>query len=90
MNNTRRKDIKKLIEKLEDLQADMSVLLEELEDIRNEEQEAFDNIPDNLQETERYEKAENAVDNLNEAYDEFETMRDGIDDIISYLEEAAE
>jgi phage shock protein A len=90
MNKARRKDINKLIEKLQSLQGDLEVLMEELENIKTEEEDYLDNIPENLQSSERYEKAENAVDNLETAYGELEEMRDRIDDVVSYLEEAAE
>ena len=74
MNNTRRKQIQVIIDKL-------LAIREDLDLIRDEEQEAFDNTPENLYGSERYERAEEAVDNLDEAYDAF-------DDIIDYLEEA--
>lgn len=90
MNKARRKDIAKLIDKIQSLQGDMELLLEELESIRDEEQEAFDNIPENMYGSERYEKAEMAVENLESAFDAFEEAKYAMDDIMSYLEEAAE
>jgi seryl-tRNA synthetase len=90
MNKARRKDIAKLVEKIQSLQGDMELLLEELESIRDEEQEAFDNIPENMYGSERYEKAEAAVENLESAFDAFEEAKDAMDDIMSYLEEASE
>lgn len=59
MNNPRRKKLNKLMEQIEDLKM-------ALEEILEEEQEAFDNIPENLEGTERYEKAEEAVYALEE------------------------
>lgn len=90
MNKARRKDIAKLVEKIQSLQGDMELLLEELENIKDEELEAFDNIPENMQNSERYELAEMAVDNLDSAYDALEEAKFAMDDIVSYLEEAAE
>ena len=46
-----------------------------------EEQEAFENIPESLQGTERYEVAENAVDML-------ESASSGLEDVISFLGDA--
>ena len=48
-----------------------------------EEEEYRDNIPENLQGGERYEKAEAACDSLSAAVD-------GIEDILSSIEEACE
>ena len=45
MNKTRRKVIDKLMERIEDLRSDVEMILDE-------EQEAFDNIPESLQESE--------------------------------------
>lgn len=76
MNNIRRNKLAKLYEELETLKS----LLEE---IQADEQEAFDNIPENLEGTERYEKAEEAVDNLDAAVD-------ALEDVLDYIEAAQE
>ena len=74
MNKQRRKDIDALIQALEEIREQIQFVLEE-------EQEYLDNIPENLQNSERYETAETAVSELEEA--------DGsIDDIIEHLENA--
>lgn len=49
-----------------------------LERVVSDEEDALDNIPENLQESERYEKIEDAVDNLNEAV---ENIGDAIENI---------
>lgn len=60
MNALRRKSIAKLQEKIEELRS-------ELEQIMEEEEEYRDNMPDNLQGSERYWKADEACDNLESA-----------------------
>lgn len=60
MNKPRRKAIQNLYDQLSDIK-------EQLEEIYNEEEEYKDSIPENLQGSERYEKAEMAVENLAEA-----------------------
>lgn len=72
MNNIRRTKLAKLYEELETLKS----LLEE---VAEEEQEAFGNIPENLQYTERYEKAEEAVDNLDTAVSALEEALESIE-----------
>ena len=52
-----------------------------LEDILGDEEEYRDNIPENLQGSERYEKAEEACDNLDDAVSTLE-------DVINSIEEA--
>lgn len=74
MNNKRRVRVDDVIEKLRNIQS-------EIGDILSEEEEYRDNIPENLQGSEKYENAENNCDNLQNASDQ-------VDEVISYLEEA--
>lgn len=74
MNSIRRKKIAKLYEQLEEIKA-------ALEEIAEEEDEAFNNIPESLEGTERYEAAEAANENLESAVSSFE-------ELLEYLEEA--
>ena len=76
MNNNRRKRISDIIERLESLQGD-------IEELKNEEEEAYDNIPEGLKSSERGESCENAIFNLDEAYS-------ALDDVINYLNDATE
>lgn len=74
MNNLRRKALQRVYKTLEEAK-------EELETICNEEQEAFDNIPESFEGTDRYEAAENTVDNLDYAYS-------GLEEVLECLDEA--
>lgn len=76
MNKARRKKIQDAADQLE-------VLKSTLEDIQGEEEEYRDNIPENLQGSERYEKSDEACDTLSGAVD-------GLEDIITSLGELAE
>ena len=76
MKNVRRKRIINLSDKLSELK-------EELEIIAEEEQEYIDNIPENLQNSERYERADEALSNLNDA-------SDTLDEVIESLLQASE
>lgn len=62
MNKQRRKAIGDIYDKLIDIQSD-------LEYIRDEEQEAFDNLPESIQYSERGEKMEEYISSLEEALD---------------------
>ena len=66
MNKVRRKNLQSIIDRLEDIKAD-------LEEITYEEEEYRDNIPENLQGSEKYERADEACDSLNDAADSITT-----------------
>ena len=76
MNRIRRKHLAELMGKMEEIIADLEALKEEEEDYR-------DNMPENLQGSERYEKADEACDSLDSAVS-------SIEDALSYIAEATE
>lgn len=76
MNKPRRKALNEIYDQLQTLK-------DELEAINEEEIEYRDNIPENMQGGERYEKAENACDNLDSALC-------SIQDALDYIESATE
>ena len=68
----------------------------EVEGIRDDEQEAFDGMPEGLQASERGEKATEAINNLESAISELESLEaleelqeKELDECLGYLEEAA-
>lgn len=75
MNKQRRKTLNELYDKLAELR-------DLLEEVKCEEDDYRDNIPENLQNSERYEKAEEACDNLDYALSSLEEALD-------YIESAA-
>lgn len=76
MNAQRRKSIQEVIDQLTDLQSTV-------ENLKDEEQEAYDNLPENLQGSERGEAMSEAADNLDSAYN-------SIDEVLEYLNAAIE
>lgn len=76
MNEQRRKAIAAILNELSDLRG-------RTEELQNEEREAFDNMPEGLQQSERGEKADNAASLLDDALSAF-------DEIDAALNEAAE
>jgi len=76
MNRKRRKALSDLAEQFETLKGELESLLEAEEEYR-------DNMPENLQGSERYEKAEAACDNISSAVD-------SISEALDYLETAQE
>lgn len=69
MNADRRKRIAALTAELERIK-------EDIEALRDEEQEAFDNLPENFQEGERGERMETAIENLDYAADDAQECLD--------------
>ncbi len=73
MNVYRRKRLNAIVAKLSEVYSD-------LEEIVNEESEAFENIPENLQGSERYGRAEEIAYNLEEAFENLEEMINTLDE----------
>ena len=76
MNKNRRKRIKEAV-------ALLTTAFSIVEHISDDERDCLDNMPENLEYSERYEKMESAVDKLDDA-------AQGIQDVIDLLNEAAE
>jgi len=73
MNNARRK-------KIEDITTRIETLVTDLEEIRDDEQSAFDSIPESLQESEKGETMQAHIENL-------ESCVSSLNDVLSYLSE---
>ena len=86
MNKDRRKALNALQDRLTAVKALMQTNLDELEAIhsdleavRDEEQDAFDNLSENLQGSERGDTMEEAISSMDEAMGTIESIKDGID-----------
>lgn len=75
MNKTRRKNLATIIETLEAMKSS-------LEDVRDEEESAFDNLPESIQESERGETMQEIVDALYDACDSLEETIDSLNEIV--------
>lgn len=75
MNAERRKRLEGVKNKLDEL-------ISEVEDITQEEQAAFDNMPEGLQDSERGEKSQECIDNLENLSADISTASENIDEII--------
>lgn len=74
MNKDRRKSISDNIKLLENIKS-------KLEDILSDEEMYFDNMPENLQGSIRGEESENAIDALNEAIENLDSVIDSLNEI---------
>lgn len=88
MNKVRRKAISDIIAQVEALKEQIESIAGDIECVKDEELEYLDNIPVNLQGSERYETAEAAVEALEAAYDTVSDLSDALDEVTSSLDEA--
>jgi len=75
MNKLRRKALDALIERIDDIYSELEALADEERDYR-------DNMPENLQNSERYEAADNAVSSLEDALDNLDSAKSSIEEAI--------
>ena len=88
MNADRRKRIEKLnVEVREKLAALIDDIRNEADSIKDEEQEAFDNLPESLQSGEKGDAMQESISRLEDAVSSLESI--DLDEIATALEEAA-
>ena len=75
MNKERRKSLREIQSKLESLGQD-------LEALKDEEEEYRDNMPENLQESERYQRADEVCDLLMEALENMDSAYQQIEEAV--------
>ena len=100
MNANRRKTLSQVIDQIEALKSLMETVKTDIESIkeaidteRDDEQEAFDNLPEGLQQAERGQTMEQAVEYLDNASTVITDLFDAIDgvdfdDVISSIDDA--
>ena len=76
MNKDRRKRLEGIYEKLMEI-------YEELDAIIDEEQEAYDNMPESLQDSEKGERMYEGIDNLESARDDINNAATTIEEVIA-------
>lgn len=74
MNAQRRKVRDEILERLDGIVAD-------LEELRNEEEEALENMPENLQESERAIQMQDNIDRLDEIINEIDNQKCELEDV---------
>lgn len=90
MNKARRKAIADVQEQLRKAQEIIRDAAEQLASIKDDEEEYFDNMPEGIQAGERGEKAQAAIDNLDEALTTLEGIDEEIDGALESMDSAAE
>ncbi|MFR1831836.1 MAG: hypothetical protein ACLSX5_01625 [Lachnospiraceae bacterium] len=80
MNKNRRKQISEIVNELENIKLKLSSVLYDEED-------AYDNMPDNLKGSIRGEESEEAIDEMNEADGLLDDALDSLNEALEHLEE---
>lgn len=76
MNKTRRKRLEEILTILQDSMTD-------LEYIKDEEQEAYDNLPESLQESEKGETMQEYADDIDSVISDLDSVISDLEDIIN-------
>jgi hypothetical protein len=91
MNKDRRKQLDALRQRIETLKSEAESLKDDLESgPLSDEQDAFDNMPESLQDGEKGTKAQEALDSMQEAIDALDEVCNALDEATQALEKAAE
>lgn len=88
MNRIRRKSLKVILGQMEELSTVLETVKEALQDVLNEEQEAYDNLPEGLQEADRGQQMQEYIEALESVVDSLGEL--DIEDLCGTVEEIAE
>jgi chromosome segregation ATPase len=90
MNQDRRAKIEKLIDQVQTAAFDMREFYNELTSLQEEEQEAFDNLPEGLQQAERGQQMEAIACALDDALSSLDSAINDVESAASDVESALE
>lgn len=86
MNKQRRKRIAELVEKIGTIASDLEPLVNEAEALADEERDAYESMPDSIQQGDRGQEASSAVDSLDEAKSQLDSAKEAADEAVNQLE----
>lgn len=88
MNRIRRKSLRTILGQMDELSTVLETVKEALQDVLNEEQEAYDNLPEGLQEADRGQQMQEYIEALEGVVDSLGDL--DIEDLYGTIEEIAE
>ena len=88
MNRIRRKSLRTILGQMDELSTVLETVKEALQDVLNEEQEAYDNLPEGLQESDRGQQMQEYIDALEGVVDSLGEL--DIEDLYGTIAEIAE
>lgn len=90
MNKDRRKKIQQILQMLSDIHDHCSIASSLIEDVLDDETSCLDNMPENLEGSDRYQSISNAVDSLESARDAMQDVSDNLTTVKDELQSALE
>jgi F0F1-type ATP synthase membrane subunit b/b' len=90
MNKNRRDRLSKLADLISEFAGKLEDAVSEAESLRDEEQEAFDAMPESLQQTDRGQASEAAISAIEELVSSLETARDSLQEGVDHANTAGE
>lgn len=90
MNNSRRKEIAEINDKLRELREELVNIEYQIDEVKGDEQESFDSMPESLQGSEQADIINGNIDSLDEAREYISNTLVDINDALSSLTHAAE
>ena len=87
-SDQRRKSLRTILGQMDELSTVLETVKEALQDVLNEEQEAYDNLPEGLQESDRGQQMQEYIDALEGVVDSLGEL--DIEDLYGTIEEIAE
>jgi uncharacterized coiled-coil DUF342 family protein len=90
MNKDRRKALSNLCDEVRALEGTLSDLKDQLDTLRDEEQEYYDNMPENMQDGDKGQLAQTAIEAMEEAINALDEMIGNVDTAVSGIESAQE
>lgn len=88
MNRIRRKSLRAILGQMDELSTVLETVKEALQDVLNEEQEAYDNLPEGLQEADRGQQMQECIEALEGVVDSLGEL--DIEVLYGTVEEIAE
>lgn len=76
MNKQRRKKVESVFDQIQ-------ALIMELEEIRDQEQDAFDNLPEGIQESGKGEQMEEYISQMESAIDDLESSKSSLEEVFN-------
>lgn len=88
MNPSRRLQIKNIISEIDEVKSVLAEIKETILNIKSDEEEYRDSMPENLQNSDRYYKADEACDNIENAINNIDDIGDELDVVLDSLRDA--
>ena len=90
MNNERRKELTKIVDRIDALKSELETLRDDIDSLQGEERDGFENLPESFQQGYKGQAMEAAADAMQEAYDAIDAAASSADEAIEAINRASE